>query len=298
VIDLNQARVFVEVVRAGGFAAAGRRLGLPKSTMSARVQALEARLGAQLLKRSTRHVALTEEGRAYYDSVAPAIDILVDAEAATEAGEGVLSGTIRFTAPLEFPREPLTLALATFAERHPMVRFDVILTNQPLDLVEENIDLALRGGRPGGAGLIVRKVGQVAWGLFASPGYLAQRGMPAAFEALADHELLLFSSGSASRILRGADLFEGLVPRIAADNLALLRRLAILDRGIAPFPITFVARDLAAGRLVPVLEEWHGDTSPLYIVFPSRRAMTPRVHAFADHLAEALGEQSSITMDA
>jgi DNA-binding transcriptional LysR family regulator len=297
-MDLNQTRVFVEVVRAGGFAAAARRLGLPKSTVSARVQALEARLGAQLLKRSTRHLALTAEGSAFFETVAGAVDTLVDAEAASTAERGVLSGKIRFTAPLEFPREALTTALASFTRDHPHIRFEVTLTNQPLDLVTENIDLALRGGEPGGAGLIIRKVGQIAWGLYASPFYVERRGRPETLDDLAGHDLLLFSSPSQSRILRAADPLHGHEPRIASDNFAFLRRLAVAGAGIAAIPHPMVERDVLRGRLERVLEAWSGEPSALHIVFPSRRDMTPRVRAFADHLAEALAGQPSITMDA
>jgi DNA-binding transcriptional LysR family regulator len=297
-MDLNQTRVFVEVVRAGGFAAAARRLGLPKSTVSARVQALEARLGAQLLKRSTRHLSLTAEGTAYFETVAGAVDTLVDAEAASTAEHGVLSGKIRFTAPLEFPREALTMALASFSRDHPRVGFEVILTNQPLDLVTDNIDLALRGGDPGGAGLIIRKVGVIAWGLYASPGYIERCGRPETLEHLSDHDLLLFSSSSQSRALRAGDPLHGHEPRIASDNFAFLRRLAATGVGIAAIPHPMVERDVARGRLERVLEAWNGEPSALHIVFPSRRDMTPRVKAFADHLADALAGQPSITLDA
>lgn len=288
-LDLNQTRVFVEVVRAGGFAAAARRLGLPKSTVSARIQALEARLGAQLLKRSTRQLSLTSEGSAYFESVAGAVDALVDAEAATTAEKGVLSGRIRFTAPLEFPRGAITSALAGFCRAHPLVRFDVLLTNQPLDLVAENIDLALRGGDPGGAGFIIRKVGQIGWGLYASPEYIARCGRPDSMADLADHDLLLFTSPSRSRVLRAADPLAGHEPRIVSDNFAFLRRLAIAGAGITALPDALVAHEIAAGRLDRVLTAWEGEPSALYLVFPSRRDMTPRVKAFADHLAEALG---------
>jgi DNA-binding transcriptional LysR family regulator len=289
-MDLNQTRVFVEVVRAGGFAAAGRRLHLPKSTVSARVQALEARLGAQLLKRSTRQVALTSEGRAYFDAVACAVDALVDAEAATTAEDGVLSGPIRFTAPLEFPRDALTTAICSFLENHPKVQFEITLTNRPVDLVAENIDLALRGGDPGGAGLIIRKVGQIVFGLYASPSYIARHGRPADLAALVDHNLLRFSSPSQSRVLRAADPVGAGAARISCDNFAFLRRLAARGAGITALPDALVTPQVASGALVRVLDGWNSESSALNLVFPSRRDMTPRVKAFADHLAAALGD--------
>jgi DNA-binding transcriptional LysR family regulator len=285
-MDLNQTRVFVEVVRAGGFAAAARRLGVPKSTVSARVQALEERLGAQLLKRSTRQLALTGEGSAYFEAVAGAVDALVDAEAASTAEKGVLSGKIRFTAPLEFPREAITRAISSFLRQHPRIRFEIMLTNRPVDLVADNIDLALRGGDPGGAGLIIRKVGEIAFGLYASPAYVERCGEPERVGDLQTHDLLLFASPSESRVLKIADPLGGAEPRIAVDNFAFLRRMAIAGAGIAALPDALAAREVASGRLVRVLGGWTSEPSALFIVFPSRKDMTPRVKAFADHLAD------------
>jgi DNA-binding transcriptional LysR family regulator len=287
-MDLNQTRVFVEVVRAGGFAAAARRMGLPKSTISARIQSLEQRLGAQLLKRSTRQLSLTSEGNAFFEAVASAVDTLVDAEAASTSEKGVLSGKIRFTAPLEFPRDAITAALSSFLKLHPHVRFEIMLTNRPLDLVAENIDLALRGGEPAGAGLIIRKVGEIAFGLYASPSYIERCGRPAILDDLGRHDLLLFASPSNSKVLSVADPLSGHEPRITSDNFAFLRRLAIAGIGITALPDRFVARELASGRLERVLETWTGEPSALFIVFPSRKDMTPRVKAFADHLVTAL----------
>jgi DNA-binding transcriptional LysR family regulator len=294
-MDLNQTRMFVEVVRAGSFAAAARRLGLPKSTVSARIQALEQRLGAQLLKRSTRRLALTSEGTAYFEAVAGAVDALVDAEAASTAEKGVLSGKIRFTAPLEFPREAITHAISSFLGRHPRIRFEILLTNTPVDLVAENIDLALRGGDPGGAGLIIRKVGQIRMGFYASPAYIERCGRPDGVQNLAGHDLLLFASSSPSRVLRAADVLGPAEPRIACDNLAFLRRMAIAGVGLTALPDALAARDVAAGRLERVLDAWSSEPSGLHIVFPSRKDMTPRVKAFADHLADAL-QGSSVSI--
>lgn len=292
-MDLNQTRMFVEVVRAGSFAAAARNLGLPKSTVSARIQALEARLGAQLLRRSTRRLAMTEEGSAFFDSVADAVEALVQAEAATSAEDGVLSGTIRFTAPLEFPRAAITNALASFCRLHPKVRFELLLTNEPLDLVARNIDLALRGGEPGGAELIIRKVGHILFGLYASPEYLLKFGTPADFSELEQHDLLLFASPSESRALRAADPLMGREPRVASDNFAFLRELAIAGMGIVALPRAVVSAEIASGQLETVLAEWTGEPASMFLVFPSRRAISPRVRAFADHLITALDSRES-----
>ncbi len=292
-MDLNQARMFVEVVRAGSFAEAARRLDIPKSTVSARIQALETRLGARLLRRSTRQLALTLEGEAYYDAVAGAIDRLVDAEAVTAESGGTLSGRIRFTAPLEFPHEAIISAFTTFTRNHPGVTFEILLSNEPFDLVARNIDLALRGGDPGGAGHIIRKVGELAFGLYASPAYLETHERPTALDELAGHDLLIFRSPSESRTIRAADPLSAFAPRVASDNFAFLHRLVLAGLGIASLPHALVHKDVEAGRLIRLLEGWSGKPGILHLVFPSRHDISPRVRAFADDLLAALASHNS-----
>lgn len=289
-MDLNQTRCFVEVVRAGGFAAAARRLDCPKSTISARIQALEARLGAPLLERTTRRVALTPEGAAYFESVASAVDALVDAEAASSAEEGVLAGKIRFTAPLDYPREALTGALASFSGLHPKVRFELVMTDRRVDLVAEHFDLALRSGDPAGAGPGARAIGDFQLGLYASPNYLAKRGRPGGTIDLDTHDLLLFAPvaglpAHADALLQAAD---GAEPRIVSDNFGMLRALALSGAGIAVLPDAYVEAEIAAGELERVIESWAGEPAGLYLQFPTRREPTPRVRAFGDHLARWL----------
>lgn len=289
-MDLNQARVFVEVVRSGGFAAAARRLGLPKSTVSARVQALEGRLGAQLLRRSTRRLSLTAEGEAFFRAVEDAIDALARAEAAASPATGVLAGLIRLTAPTEFPHSLLAAAVVEFRKAHPNVRFELVLSNEQLDLVAENFDLGLRFGQPGSAGLIVRRLGAIELSLYASPGYLEARGAPEALDALTSHDRLVFSSPIGSPMRAGTPaLARPGEPAVKSNSLALLRALAVMGAGVVELPETLARRDVREARLVPVLEASRAPPAEIHLAFPSRSALTPRVKAFADHLARALG---------
>lgn len=288
-MDLNQTRCFVEVVRAGGFAAAARRLDSPKSTISARIQALEARLGAQLLQRSTRRVELTPEGAAYFEAVASAVDALVDAEAASSAEEGVLAGKIRFAAPLDFPREALTGALASFSGLNPRIRFDLVMTDRRVDLVAEHFDLALHSGALASAGPGARAISDVELGLYASPNYLAKRGRPGGTIDLDGHDLLLFGPAAglpahAEALLQAA---EG-EPKIVSDSFGMLRLLALAGAGIAVLPDAYVEQDVSGGELERVIETWSGEPAALFLLFPARRELAPRVRAFADHLARWL----------
>jgi DNA-binding transcriptional LysR family regulator len=145
-MDLNAIRTFIEVVRAGGFSAAARRLGMPRSTVSLRVRTLEGSLGVRLFKRSTRAVALTEEGRALFDGADAALGALAETVTSIGAVGGELKGPIRVTAPSDFPTRFLAEAIGSFRARHPRVTFEVILSNALLDLVSDNIDIALRIG--------------------------------------------------------------------------------------------------------------------------------------------------------
>ncbi len=157
-MDINGCLAFAAVVESGSFAAAARELGLPRSTVSARVAALEARLGVRLLRRSTRSVALTDDGEAWYASVGGAIATLREAERRGLPGARALSGTIRLSAPLDFPEALLAEAIATFLAAHPHVRIDVHLGNEVVDFVSGNVDLAIRGGAPGGNEAVARRI--------------------------------------------------------------------------------------------------------------------------------------------
>jgi DNA-binding transcriptional LysR family regulator len=177
-MDLNAVGTFIEVVRAGGFSAAARRLGMPRSTISLRVRTLEESLGVRLFKRSTRAVALTEEGRALFDGADAALGTLAETVTSIGAVGGELKGPIRVTAPADFPTRFLAEAIGSFRARHPRVTFEVILSNALLDLVSDNIDIALRIGIGNSQDAVMRTVFSAEYGLFASPGYLQQHGEP------------------------------------------------------------------------------------------------------------------------
>ncbi len=167
-IDFNQVVTFVEAVRQGSFSAAARTLEIPRSTVSARMQALEQSLDARLMRRTTRRNALTDEGRAFYDSVAAAVDAMRTAAAGVHGAHGALSGVVRLTAPPEYPLQIISAALATFHAIHPRVGVEIMLTNQAVGFVDERVDLAIRGGPGGNAGLISIRLPDIAFGLYGS----------------------------------------------------------------------------------------------------------------------------------
>jgi DNA-binding transcriptional LysR family regulator len=183
-LDLNHVNTFVRVVDAGSFTAAGRTLGLPKSSVSRRVSALEGALRVRLLQRSTRKLVLTEAGRLYFERARAALGGLADASATVTDMSREVAGLIRFTAAGD-STGMLAGLMGEFLARHPKVQLDVVLTPRRVDLVAEGFDLALRGGRLIDSSLVARRLGRFDLGLFASRAYLRKVGRPTPLAELA-----------------------------------------------------------------------------------------------------------------
>lgn len=293
-MDINGSLAFVAVADCGSFAAAARELGVPRSTVSARVAALEARLGVRLLRRSTRRIALTDEGEAWHASVAGAIATLRDAEQRGLTRGATLSGTIRLSVPLDFPDTVLADAIAAFLDSHPRVRVEVHASNDVVDFVGDKFDLAIRGGKPGGNDAVARRIASFRMAAFASPAWLAKRARTTATDdgdrpdrtatvpdSFAQFDSLAFSSH--------ADRTAGAHARVVANNFGLLKQMAIRGRGAAMLPAHLCADALAAGTLVEIAPPVQGAAQQgLYLVYPSRGDMSARARAFAQHLGDTL----------
>lgn len=277
-MDINGCLAFVAVVEGGSFAAAGRALDLPRSTVSARVAALEARLGVRLLRRTTRNVALTADGEAWYASVADAIRTLREAERTGIARGAALSGAIRLSVPLDFPADVLGEAIARFVAAHPLVNIDVHAGNEVVDFVAGNFDLAVRGRQPGGNDAVARKIAAFRFAAFASPKWVEAHSAQVSH----DEPALAFSATFAD----GARTAKA---RVRANTFALLKALALRGAGVAVLPAHMGAPHVERGELVEVALP--NDVEPqadLYLVYPSRRDMSTRVRAFAEVLCAAL----------
>jgi DNA-binding transcriptional LysR family regulator len=284
-MDINGSLAFVTVVDRGSFAAAARELGVPRSTVSARVAALEARLGVRLLRRSTRRIALTDEGEAWHASVAGAIATLRDAEHRGLTCGETLSGTIRLSVPLDFPDTVLADAIATFLDNHPRVRVEVHASNEVVDFVSDRFDLAIRGRKPGSNDAVARRIASFRIATFASPAWIAGRcdgnradctaTVPDSFAPL---DLLAFSPRA-----------DGAQARVVANSFGLLKQMAIRGKGVAMLPAHLCTDALAAGTLVEIHPTSQDATQQdLYLVYPSRGDMSARTRAFAKHLGDTL----------
>jgi len=176
-MKLDLIQTFVEVVRAGGFTAAARHTQMPRSTVSLQVKMLEEALGVRLLKRSTRSLALTDEGQRLYAKASGAVDDLVQVFDDVQARDDTLSGLIRLTIPADFPTSLLASAITSFSEAHPAVRFQILSTNAVLDLVQDNIDIAIRVGASPAQTAIERRLLDIEWGFMrAHRGWSGMRG--------------------------------------------------------------------------------------------------------------------------
>lgn len=287
--DLGDVRIFVQVVRSESFTGAARLLGLPKSSVSRRVAQLEDALGARLLERTTRRLSLTEAGRSYYARVGGRIDDLLDAGRAIAELDNEPRGVLRVTAP---PDIRLSRTIAAYQRRYPQVRVVLYATGARVDLVAEGYDLALRAGELSDSSLIARKLVSIASALFASPGYVAEAGMPEDAAALAVHRCLVFgareTTGTWSLQDGDATREVSVSGPLASNDYGVLRTAAIDGLGIALLPELPAADAVAAGQLVRVLPRLRGPLGALHAVYPSARLVTPKLHTFVDFLQEEL----------
>lgn len=291
--DLNDMLYFAEVAERGGFAAAGRTLGLPKSRLSRRVAGLEAQLGVRLLQRTTRKLSLTEAGALYLRHC------VAMREEALAAGEAVAHmqmeprGTLRISCPVTVAQGTLAYLIPRYLAQYPHVKVDMRVTNRVVDLIEEGIDVALRV-RPtldDSGSLVIKNLGATTGQLLASPGQLQRQGLPGGPQDLARLDTIAMSSndGRSTWTLYGPDGQEFVFqhqPRYVADDLLTLKAGVLAGTGISFLPDTLSQAERQARLLVSVLPGWAPRLSVVHAVFPSRRGQVPAVRSFLDFLGE------------
>ena len=284
---------FARVVEAKSFTAAAVALGVSKSVVSARISALEERLGVRLLQRTTRKLALTADGLALHEHCARLLATADDA-AATMAGAGdTPRGLLRVNAPVVFAEEYLAPVMAAYLERFPEVRIEITLSDAFIDLVDEGIDVAIRvASRLQGAGLAARKLASDQTLLVGAETYLARRGTPARPEDLLHHDCLVYSLLKVSQewrfrgpTARAPEVTVPLVPRFRAESGAVLRRAALAGMGLAVLPTFMIADDLTAGRLRRVVPEFLPTRLGIYAAYPQGKRVPTKTRAFVDALA-------------
>ncbi len=281
--------VFRRAVEFGSLAAAARALEISPEMAGQHLKALEGRLGVRLLKRTTRRLSLTDAGRAYYDRCVAALDEIALAEAEAGSRQAEPGGRLRIAAPLAFGTALLAPAIAAFLDRHPGVSVEIDLSERAVDLLVENVDLALRLGELPPSGLIARRLASFPLILAASPGYLSNHPAPERPSDLAAHRTLIYTQTHAPTrwsFAGPAGTREGVAVdgRIRASDVSFLLDLALIGRGILLAPSFVFADSLTTGRLVPVLPDWHERSLPLHALWPHRTLIPATVRAFLDFL--------------
>lgn len=284
-------RAFVTVTETGSFTAAADRLQLAKSAISRRVRRLEERLGAQLIQRTTRRLRLTDSGEGFYARAVRILADLDEAETAVAQAHGELRGVLRVALPLSFGRRHMAVPICEFSRAHPRVAFDLDFNDRRVDLIEEGVDVAIRIARLGDSTLIARKIFEVRSVVCASPRYLAEHGAPETPQELSKHRCLVYSNLAEPQRWtyegRDRELHSVTVPiAMAATSGDFLSEAAADGRGIVMQPDFIVHEDIAAGRLVPILEQYAWPVTPGYAVYPPTRHLSYRVRAFIDFVAE------------
>jgi DNA-binding transcriptional LysR family regulator len=294
---LDEIEMFVQVASCGSFAAAARRRGVPKSTLSRAVDRLEDTLKTRLFERGTRKVTLTEAGQTFLAQAGPHVAALRDAAQLVGERSGRLSGTLRLTAPIDVGDAFLGDLLVRFAARYPEVHLDVDVSWQRHDLVADGFDVGLRAAtRIEDPSLVARPVLRTEAQLFASPAYIARRGMPRTPADLADHACVLLrpEDGREEWVLSGPDGEHRVVVtgRFGARDYSVIRSALCAGGGIGLMPVLGSPRDVVEGKLVRVLPEYARPSGTLYVVYPAARHVPRKVIAFRDFVIESLGEPS------
>jgi DNA-binding transcriptional LysR family regulator len=289
---LTSIEVFVAVVDRGSLSAAAPVFAISTTMVGKHLRALEEHVGGRLLSRTTRRQSLTELGRAYYQRCRKVLEELRAADASAHALAGAPRGTLRVSAPVAFGAERLVPALPELLDRHPLIDVDLSLDDRVVDLVGEGFDAALRVGRLASSNLVARPLEPYRTVLCASPAYLAARGTPRVPAELAAHSCLGFtwSSRTTWRFGDGGDRVD--VPvngRLQSNSGQALRVAALHGLGVIRQSEALLAADLAAGRLVRLLEDFPLAPRPLHLVYLRDRRPTPKLRAFADFVLARFG---------
>ena len=300
-LDLNDFYYFVQVVDRGGFTAAGRSLRMPKSTLSYRIQQLETGLGVRLLNRTSRRFGVTDAGADFYRH---AVGVLQQAERAEDVMRERLSeptGVVRFTTGVATAQFAMKEIICDFILRHPKVDLVQHVTDQQVDLIGENYDVAIRAhsfSLPDST-LVQRTLAPAPWFLFAGAAYLETHGAPKHPADLADRPSLFMMRDRVTPAWRlshedGREVTLPLRPRLLSDDMVALKHAAQRGLGVVALPAYVCREELRSGALTRILPDWRAGFGTISALIPYRHGLLPSVRAFVDHLAAEFPKFTSI----
>ena len=289
---LQAMEVFVQVVDAGGFSRAADNMQLPKATVSTLIQALEQGLQVKLLHRTTRQVSVTSDGAAYYERCVRILSDVREAEESLSHNRVSPSGRLRVDVSTGMASDLLIPALPAFFERYPDIRLDLGCSDRPVDLIEEGVDCAIRGGELPDSTLIARRIGVIHFVTAATPAYFKQHGKPQHPRELADHRCINYFSSKTGKTLdwdfvRGDEtLFIPVAACLAVNDSTAYVSAGLEGLGIVQMGSYQVQALIAAGRMELALEDWTSTPLPINVVYPQNRHLSAKVRVFVEWIAD------------
>jgi len=288
--SLSDIAVFVQVVNDGSFTKAADRLELSRSVVSKYVTRLEEQLGARLLNRTTRRLSLTEAGRIFYERSRRGLEDIEEARAEVSRLQEEPRGVLRINSPMSFGILHLAPALPEFLASYPEISIDMNLDDRKVDVIEEGYDVSVRITDLPDSSLVARRLGPCRHVVVASPTYLEKHGTPLVPDDLRDHNIISYqyqASGADWHFL-GPDkkpVSVSVSGSMQMNNSLALREALLNGFGITRTPTFVVGDDIEAGRLVPVLRKFQTLEVSIYLVYPQRRHLSPKVRSFVDFIA-------------
>lgn len=293
--SLTDIAVFVKVVECGSFTAAAERLSLSKSVVSKYVTRLENRLGARLLNRTTRRLSLTEAGRAFHERSQSGLQELEEAEAEVLRMQAKPRGTLRLNTPMSFGIMHVAPALPDFMKQYPEVSIDMNLDDRKVNVVEEGFDISIRIADLPDSSLVARRLGPCRHAIVAAPDYLGRYGTPSTPYELQQHNVITFRYQDTAhhwhfRSPGNETISVPVTGSIQMNNSLALREALLGGAGITRTPTFVVGQDIQDGRLQPILTDYETLEISIYLVYPQRRHLSPKVRAFIDFFVERISD--------
>jgi DNA-binding transcriptional LysR family regulator len=288
VANLDDILVFVKVAQFESITRAARSLGMPISTVSRRLSVLESELGVSLLRRSTRRVTLTAQGRAYFSQCQEPLNLLQEAEQVLTHAQKRPEGLLRITVPVIVLQEPFFNFMSAFMKDNARIRVELVVTNLLLDLIAENIDVAIRVGELPDSSVVARRLGTGAYFLVAAAEYLKGRALPAEPADLKSHDCVLFNAKNNER---DWDLVSGrrkvrvhVSGPVASRDINSASAFVHRGHGIGMLPSRYCEEAIATGKLIRVLPKWSSSPIPVFALYPTRKFLPLRLSVFLDAL--------------
>lgn len=299
---LQAMEVFVQVVDTGGFTRASENLKLPKATVSTLIQSLEASLSVKLLNRTTRHVSVTADGAAYYERCIRILSEVRDAEDSVGRNRLSPAGRLRVDAPTGLASTVIIPALPEFFARYPDIQLELGCSDRQVDLVEEGVDCAIRGGRRlADSRLVARRVGTMNYVTCASPAYLEQYGRPMHPNDLVNHRCVNYFSARTGKVFdwyftqNEQRLQVTLSSHMAVSDSYAYTAAGLSGLGIIQMADFLMAEMIAEGRLISILDDWSNEPLPIHVVYPQNRHLSAKVRVFVDWATELFSRHSTLS---